>query len=185
MLSTEGKHDEAINALLEADTIVQRVGELFTTYISKYYLCMAYYNKGDYAKAIEEGTKAMEIAPEAGMTNTPEFGYLLPYYLGLSLTRTARAKEAEPMLRKALDWHTGNATPNVAGIAASKGALGECLTAQARYSEAEPFLLESYENLKTSPGADNPGTKLALRRLVTLYENWKKPHRAAEYRSRL
>ncbi|HEX8141097.1 MAG TPA: tetratricopeptide repeat protein [Pyrinomonadaceae bacterium] len=184
LLSLKGKHDEGINATLEAYRIARKQGESVTTYWSHYYLCMAYYNKGDYARAIEESAEAMEIGTKLGVMNSRDFAYLLSYR-GLALTHTGRAKEAEPLLRKALDQHTGNDPRHVDVIAASQGALGECLTAQARYSAAEPLLLESYENLKTSAGADDPGTKLALRRLVTLYENWKKPEKAAEYRGRL
>lgn len=184
LLSLSGKHDEAINAMLEADGIVQKRGEWVTAYWAHYYLCSAYYNKGDYAKAVEEGAKAMEIGPKAGLANSPDFSNLLNY-LGLALTRTGRAKEAEPLLRQALDWHRGRAPRKVADIAVAEGALGECLSAQARYGEAEPLLLESYEALKNLQGTDDPEIKLALRRLVTLYENWKKPDRASEFRSRL
>jgi tetratricopeptide (TPR) repeat protein len=184
LLSLKGKHDEGINALLEADKITRKQGESLPVYMSKSYLCITYFTKGDYAKAVEEGSKALEIGPKIGLTNSPDFAILLAH-LGLSLTRTGRAVEAEPLLRRALGWHRGNAPGSPGNIAMAESALGECLTAQARYDEAEPLLLESYENLKSLTGTDAPGTKLALRRLVTLYENWKKPDRAAEYRGRL
>ncbi|PYX12871.1 MAG: tetratricopeptide repeat protein, partial [Acidobacteria bacterium] len=64
-------------------------------------------------------------------------------------------------------------------------ALGECLTIEKRYNEAEPLLLESYESLKSSQGANNPRTQLALQRLITLYENWGKLDRARAYRENL
>jgi serine/threonine protein kinase len=184
LLSLKGKHEEGINAMLEADSITQKQGESLPVYMSKFYLCLNYFTKGDYAKAVEEGAKALAIGPKIGMTNSPDFAGLLTH-LGLSLTRTGKAKEAEPLLRQALAWHREHTPRNLANNALVEGALGECLTAQALYSEAEPLLLESYENLKNSLGADNPGTKLALRRLLTLYEKWKRPDRATEYRSKL
>jgi len=70
-------------------------------------------------------------------------------------------------------------------IALANGALGECLTAQLRYDEAEPLLLESYKSLKSSQGATNPRTRLALRRLIALYNAWGKPDTADQYQSKL
>jgi len=46
-------------------------------------------------------------------------------------------------------------------------------------------LLESYESLKSSQGASNPRTQLALQRLITLYENWGKLDSARAYREKL
>ncbi|MGI8640222.1 MAG: tetratricopeptide repeat protein [Pyrinomonadaceae bacterium] len=62
----------------------------------------------------------------------------------------------------------------------ANSALGECLTTQRRFDEAESLLLESYENLKNSQGAENPRTKIALRRVSMLYEDWGKTKAAKE-----
>ena len=56
--------------------------------------------------------------------------------------------------------------------ALTRGALGECLTAQKRFGEAEPLLLQSYRSLNESQGPGNPRTRLALQRLAALYEKW-------------
>ncbi len=64
----------------------------------------------------------------------------------------------------------------------ANSALGECLTTQKRFVKAEPLLLESYENLKSSQGAENPRTKIALRRVSMLYEDWGKTKTAKETR---
>jgi serine/threonine-protein kinase len=184
LLSSKGSFDEGINTTLEADRIVQKLGVSYTVFMSKYYLCWNYHDKGDYVQAVEAGTKALEMGRQLKMTNTPDFFYLQTY-LGGALVRTGRAKEAEPVLRESLDWLKANTPQGIISIAASKGALGECLSAQARYGEAEPLLLESYEVLKNSKGGGDQRTKLALRRLVSLYESWKKPDEAARYRSNL
>ncbi len=60
--------------------------------------------------------------------------------------------------------------------------LGECLTKQRRYREAEPFLIESYNDLKSSLSEQNPRTAEARQRLVEFYEAWGKPELAAHYR---
>ena len=60
--------------------------------------------------------------------------------------------------------------------------LGECLTAQKRYAEAEPLLIESYNELKMKLGDQNKRTVEAQQRLVKLYELWEKPDLASRYR---
>ena len=67
-------------------------------------------------------------------------------------------------------------------ISLPQGVLGECLTAQKRYAEAEPLLLESYNDLKASQGEQKPKTVEAIQRLASLYEAWGKPAQAALYR---
>ncbi|MGH7935970.1 MAG: tetratricopeptide repeat protein [Chthoniobacterales bacterium] len=64
-------------------------------------------------------------------------------------------------------------------------ALGEHLTRQGRYVDAEPLLLSDYECLRALQGLDSPRTQLALRRLVALYQGWGKPGLAERYRSTL
>ena len=67
--------------------------------------------------------------------------------------------------------------------ALSKGALGELLTTQKRFAEAEVLLLESYESLKSSQSADSPRIRTAAGRLFTLYTDWGKPGDANNFRS--
>jgi hypothetical protein len=43
------------------------------------------------------------------------------------------------------------------------------------------FCLRAIDALKKLQGANDPETKLALRRHVTLYEKWNKPEGAAVY----
>jgi hypothetical protein len=69
-------------------------------------------------------------------------------------------------------------------IAEAQGALGENLTEQKRYPEAEPFLVESHHILNARFSQRDPRTKEALRRLITLYEDWGKPDAASEYRNK-
>jgi hypothetical protein len=65
------------------------------------------------------------------------------------------------------------------------GALGECLTIQKRYDEDESLLIASYNDLKASQGEQNPRTVEALQRLALLYDAWKKPDQAAQFRALL
>lgn len=89
---------------------------------------------------------------------------------------------AESSLREAVKLRAENLPDKHFMAALSKGALGEFLTTQKRYAEAEPLLIDSYEGLKKSQAPNSPRIKTALLRLVTLYENWGRPDVANEYR---
>jgi hypothetical protein len=66
-------------------------------------------------------------------------------------------------------------------VALAHSALGECLSSQKRYAEAEELLLTSYHDLKSSQGEQNPRTVEALQRVVALYDAWSKPDQAARF----
>ena len=102
---------------------------------------------------------------------------------GLIYSQTSRTDEAEKLLREAVRIRTGNVPETHFLRATANGALGEFLTAQKRFAEAEPFLLASHQSLKDSQAANSPRTRLAVRRLVHLYEAWNKPDQAAPYRA--
>jgi hypothetical protein len=68
-------------------------------------------------------------------------------------------------------------------IAASEGALGECLTTEKHYAEAEPLLRRSYATMKDVQGERGPLTLEAARRLAALYQSWGKPAEAAPFRA--
>ena len=93
----------------------------------------------------------------------------------LNLTNTGQPNEGETILREAVKMRTDSLPKEHFWVALANDALGECLTIQGRYDEAEPLLLQSYESLKSSQGATNPRTRLALRRAssrsMTIGEN--------------
>jgi len=104
---------------------------------------------------------------------------------GMIYHQTGRTAEAETLLREAVRIRAENAPETHFLRATANGALGEFLTAQSRFPEAESFLLSSYESLKKSQAKNSPRTRLALERLATLYEAWNKPDQAASYRALL
>ncbi len=104
---------------------------------------------------------------------------------GMIYSQTGRTAEAEELLREAVRIRVENVPETHFLRATANGALGEFLTAQARFSEAESFLLASYESLKKSQAENSPRTRLALQRLANLYEAWNKPEQAAPYRALL
>jgi serine/threonine protein kinase/tetratricopeptide (TPR) repeat protein len=71
----------------------------------------------------------------------------------------------------------------------ARSLLGGSLAGQKKYSEAEPLLIAGYEGMnqrqKQMADSANPRLKLALERLVRLYEEMGNPGKAAEYRTKL
>lgn len=104
---------------------------------------------------------------------------------GLIWNKTGKTKEAETIVRQAVKLRTELLPKGHFWAALADSALGECLTTQGRYAEAEPLLLQSYENLQSSQGANNPRTRLALERLVVLYEKWGRSAAANAFRDKL
>lgn len=143
-------------------------------------LSQLYYLKGDYAQAEQEISRALAIFRTIYREGDPNFAPLLTTE-GLILTKTGRAAQAEAVLRDALRLRTKVLPKGNWQIAYTAGALGECLLSQRRHTEAEPLLVESYNDLKASQGEQNPKTREARRRLAALYLSWGKPDEAAHY----
>lgn len=147
-------------------------------------LGLLYFLKGDYAKAEDQDRKALDllrqyVGPESSLTVSTAAT------LGLTLTRGGKAVQGEPYLREALEIRKKILPAGDVYISISESALGECLTAQKHYPEAEPLLVNGYNGVKGSLGEKDPRTIEALRRLVTLYRNWKKPSTAAQFSAML
>jgi tetratricopeptide (TPR) repeat protein len=144
----------------------------------------ALFAEGKYAEAEASIYETLKIYRAA---TSPQFiNYATALMVqGLIYSQTNRTDEAERLLREAVRIRTENVPETHFLCATANGGLGEFLTAQKRFAEAEPFLLVSYESLKNSQAANSPRTKLALQRLANLYEAWYKPDKAAPYRALL
>jgi serine/threonine protein kinase len=144
---------------------------------------ISFYQQGRYADSLSKVTETLKIYRES-------FG---PYYdnyptaliiNGLILAKTGQPQEGEKILREAVKIRTDLLPKGHYWVALTNSALGECLTIEKRYHEAEPLLLASYETLKSSQGASNPRTQIALQRLITLYEKWGRLDAASAYRDK-
>jgi serine/threonine-protein kinase len=137
-----------------------------------------YYAQGNYRRAREEIDRAIAIQRQLLPDGHVDYG--LSYtVLGKVLTRTNDLKVGESYFRHALEARTRALKAGHRWTAETQSALGENLTAQKRYGEAEPLLIESHNILKASLGQQDPRTQEARRRLINLYEAWKKPEMAA------
>jgi serine/threonine protein kinase/Flp pilus assembly protein TadD len=105
--------------------------------------------------------------------------------LASALLQLKRPAEAETKVREALAIFRQAEHPIPWRIADAESLLGACLTAQGRYKEAEPLLVQGYAVLAKDEGNGAARAPDALRRLVALYTAWGKPERAAEFQAKL
>ena len=68
-------------------------------------------------------------------------------------------------------------------IADAESLLGAYLLRRGRYEEAEPYLIESYPTIKKIRGEHTIYSRIALKRILELYEAWGKPEKLATYRA--
>ena len=124
------------------------------------------YDQGRYELAEQDARKALAIVEK--LPKNSHYAAGVNTVLGLTLNRTGRSLEAEPLLREALAVRErGNKRGNY--VALAMGDLGECLATQKRFAEAEPLLVQSYQVLKSSQVPQSPFLKEASERLASLY----------------
>ncbi len=70
-------------------------------------------------------------------------------------------------------------------IAAAEFQVGSNLIRMEKYAEAEPYLMDCYRVNKIQFGVEHAYTQATLTRIVDMYDGWKKPQKAAEYRALL
>jgi tetratricopeptide (TPR) repeat protein len=183
LLTRQGKYDEAEKALRESERIYSEImgGPNSNTPNVQADLARLFFLKGDYPTAEIEYRKALEgllkfFPPEHLAVLGPKVNF------GLTLTRMGKAAEGEQCLRDVLSIRKRTLAPGDLWIPYTESALGECLNAQKRFSEAEPLLLRGYENLKSKLDVKDRRVTEARQRLLKLYEAWGKPKQAAAYR---
>jgi tetratricopeptide (TPR) repeat protein len=139
-----------------------------------------YFLNGDYGRAEDEDRKALEILRKY-LGSEHSYTAAAAATLGLALTREGKAVEGETYLREALAIRKKILPQGDVSIPNAASALGECLTMQKCYAEAEPLLTDSYSELKLKLGDRDKRTVEARERLVKLYELWEKPDLAERY----
>lgn len=180
------EYKEAEPLLREALALyVRQHGEKHQGAISaRYSLARLYLETGDYKTAKREAEKAMEFYRQMNPGDNPQRSSGLAVLANIE-QRMGRHARAESYLREALRLRSQPDTQSGYEVSDLKGYLGECLTAQSRFREAEPLLIESYDSLKTRQIPQSYRLKQAERRLTVLYERWGKPELAASYRAQL
>jgi tetratricopeptide (TPR) repeat protein/tRNA A-37 threonylcarbamoyl transferase component Bud32 len=104
--------------------------------------------------------------------------------LGQILVKRDRHAEAERLLREAAGIFRQDHAHLDDLLADAEHWLGVCLAARGQFPEAEALLLASYKTLAACPGVPAPQKTEALDHIVKLYDTWKKPDQARDWRAR-
>jgi tetratricopeptide (TPR) repeat protein len=188
LLINKGKYTEAEPFVLEGLELRRKVlGNAHTSTAGALFrLSDLRYRQGRYTEAEKAAQESIEIFKRALATPQDSTLFTNPVLeMGMILNKLDRLQEAETYLRQALDIRTRLLPKGNLGIGKAEGALGECLTAQKRYAEAEPLLLDSYQGLTSSRGEKDPRLIEALERLVKLYEGIGNTDALLKYRALL
>jgi tetratricopeptide (TPR) repeat protein len=103
--------------------------------------------------------------------------------LSIDLCATGAVAEGDSLIRAAIRLAPADSTDYIP--ARLRTALGICLTEARRFPEAEPVLLEAERQLRAlAGGSRSPSHKLAVTWLASLYEQWGKAEKAAEWRNK-
>ena len=177
---------ESLENLREAETIYRKLYSDASLQLGDNIRlqAQAFFAEGNYSEAEVRINETLKIYRAATSQQFINYATALVVQ-GLIYSQTGRTEEAEKLLREAVRIRTENVPETHFLRATANGALGEFLTAQKRFPEAEPFLLASHQSLGKSQGANSPRTRLALQRLVRLYENWGRSEAASAYRGKL
>lgn len=140
-----------------------------------------YLLKGDYSKAEIEARKALDLLRKY-FGSERSLATSAAVTLGLALTRAGKAAEGEAYLREALEIRRKNVPLDNFVIPYTESALGECLTAQKRYTEAEPLVTDGYSGLIWKLGEKDTRTMEARQRMAKLYDDWGRPDQAFLFR---
>lgn len=98
---------------------------------------------------------------------------------------TDEPEEAELFLRRSLAIQLESSGVDHWMVGVIKSRLGRCLTAMDKFDEAETFLIEGHEILAQQLGDNHNRTHTAIENLITLYDSWKKPEKADEFKNLL
>lgn len=150
--------------------------------LTRYAVARLSLEQGDYRAAKREAEKAMQIDRQTYGEGVPQLATGLAI-MGNVECRMGRYAAAESYLREALRLRGLEKNQSPYTVSDIKAYIGECLTAQNRFEEAEPLLIESYDSMKPKQAPQSFRLKEAKHRLISLYERWNKPEMAARYRS--
>lgn len=162
--------NDADAALAEAETIFRRLLGPAHLWLGDNLRnqAISFYQQGRYAEAEAKVNEALKIYLESFGPHYDQYPTTL-ITQGLIFNKTGRSGEAEVILREAVRLRTNSLPKDHFWIAMAKSALGECLTTQKRFNEAEPLLLDSRDTLRTRFGAEDPRTLQVERRLTSLH----------------
>ena len=183
-LAHKGEYREAERRFLEALARKETAfgDEHWSVAKSRHGLAQLKFDQGDYERAERWCRDALDVRQRVRRSGHPDIADSLQL-LGEIHVKRSEFGEAEVQLGKALDIRENESPPVPSRIAETQSVLGGCLAALGRYEEAEPLLVESLSFIRERWGEQQKHTLRALDRIISLYEAWDKPQKAAEYRA--
>ncbi len=106
-------------------------------------------------------------------------------HLGRALAHMDSARAGERLVRESKAIREKLLPPGHWLLASTDGALGEVITLDGRYGEAEAMLLSAEARVRAARGVDSSPTEDQRKRLVDLYTRWGRPAEAAKWQERL
>ncbi len=176
--------------LLE-ETVRSRRGKLGPndprTAVSLENLADAYQAAGRSAESMAVFAEVLSVRRSKAGANHPETANAAVKLAGASLD-AGEFVRAETALREALRIFDAGDSQRAAALRA-RAKLGAALLGQDRYSEAEPFLVQAYQNLSAREArASASRTRLqrdAAQKLVSLYEAWGHAESATQWKQKV
>jgi tetratricopeptide (TPR) repeat protein len=101
------------------------------------------------------------------------------------LMAEGRSAEAAAVLRGCLAIRQKEMLEGHWLIADTQSQLGAALAADGKFREAEPLLLEAHDALKDNRRVPLAQQRLAIQRIIRLYESWNNPEQVSKWRRRL
>ena len=186
LLIKKGKYSEAEPYVLEGLQLRLKIlGDAHTsTAMALYRLSDLRYRQARYSEAEAAAQQSIEVFKRA--LAAPQDSVLFTnsvLQMGMILEKVGRLGEAEAYLRQALEIRLRLLPKGNQLIGKAEGILGECLTLEKRYREAEPLLLDSYKVYESSTIPGSTQRLEAAQRLDLLYTKWGRPAQALSYKS--
>lgn len=184
LLIREGKYAQAEPFVVEGLELRRKIlgNAHLGTAMAIYRLSDLRYKQGRYDEAekaaqesIDVFRRALPVPQDNGLFSNPVLE------MGMILDKAGRIRDAEHYLRQALDIRTRTLPKGNIGIGAAEEALGHCLAQQKHYAQAEPFLLDSFQILRSTTLPNDPRRTQVAQDLHTLYSAWGNPKKAALY----
>jgi eukaryotic-like serine/threonine-protein kinase len=165
----EGNIQEAEKLTREALSIHQDSGS--TAYLQIGYLqtmlATVHMRQGRFKEA-EVGLRDTLVLYAKNVPRDHQYVASAEHYLGEALLAQSKYREAEIVLTAATErWKRSGAPAWRAARSAS--ALGEALNGLGRTDEAEQYLVDSYRELNSDPGADRDSKRIARERVSKFY----------------
>ena len=137
--------------------------------------------RGQRTEAADAYREALELKARVDSDDPSLTSWMLDY--GRVLSELGRYAEAESVLRDATARFEAQMGQGAFYAMHAQRLQGEAVRDQGRFTEAEALLTEAFERMRAERGEADSFTQGAVEALVTLYERWGRPDRAAAYRA--